>query len=149
MPRSGYALIRSGYLTPKQLTFWSLRRQGLTQAEVSRKVGVTPQTTNKTFNAIDAKIYRALTDTAQLHRLDIRRIGLEEGFLLGYSPTWKTDALVTFSVANGVQVWYKGERLLRVHKTRELQTDSHKGERRARNLIAPRQGQDKPISTGG
>ena len=102
-------MIRSGYLTPKQLTFWSLRRQGLTQAEVSRKVGVTPQTTNKTFNAIDAKIYRALTDTAQLHRLDIRRIGLEEGFLLGYSPTWKTDALVTFSVANGVQVWYKGE----------------------------------------
>jgi hypothetical protein len=102
-------LIRSGYLTSKQLTFWSLRRQGLTQAEVSRKVGVTPQTTNKTFNAIDSKIYRALTDAAELHRLDIRRIDLENGFLLGYSPTWRSDALVTFSVANGVQVWYKGE----------------------------------------
>ena len=102
-------MIRSGYLTPKQLAFWSLRRQGLTQAEVSRKIGVTPQTTNKTFNAIDAKIYRALTDAAQLHRLDIRGINLEKGFLLGYSPTWKTDGLITFSVANGVQVWYKGE----------------------------------------
>jgi len=102
-------LIRTGYLTPKQLTFWSLRRQGLTQAEVSRKVGVTPQTTNKTLNAIDAKIYRALTDAAELHRLDIRRMDLEKGFLLGYSSTWKTEALVTFSAANGVQVWYKGE----------------------------------------
>lgn len=109
MPRLAYMLMRLGYLTPRQLVFWSLRRQGLTQAEVSRKVGVTPQTTNKTFNAIDAKVYRALTDAAQLHRLDIRRISLERGFLLGYSHTWKTDALVTFSVVNGVQVWYKGE----------------------------------------
>jgi hypothetical protein len=102
-------LIRSGYLTSKQLAFWSLRRQGLSQADVSRKIGVTPQTTNKTMNAIDAKIYRALTDAAQLHRLDIRKIDLDNGFLLGHSPTWKTDALVTFSVANGIQVWYKGE----------------------------------------
>jgi len=102
-------MIRTGYLTPKQLSFWNLRRQGLTQAEVSRKVGVTPQTTNKTFNAIDAKISQALTDTAQLHRLDIRRIDLKRGFLLGHSPTWKTDALITFSVSNGIQVWYKGE----------------------------------------
>jgi len=102
-------MIRAGYLTSKQLSFWSLRRQGLTQAEVSRKIGVTPQTTNKTFNAIDSKISRALTDAAQLNRLDIRRIDLRNGFLLAYSPTWKTDVLVTFSVANGIQVWYKGE----------------------------------------
>jgi transcriptional regulator with XRE-family HTH domain len=102
-------MMRAGYLTSKQLSFWTLRRRGLTQAEVSRRIGVTPQTTNKTFNAIDAKISRALTDAAQLNRLDIRRIDLRNGFLLGYSPTWRTDALVTFSEANGIQVWYKGE----------------------------------------
>lgn len=102
-------MMRAGYLTDKQLSFWNLRRQGLTQAEVSRKIGVTPQTTNKTFNAIDAKISRALTDAAQLHRLDIRGVDLKKGYALGYSPTWKTDVLVTFSVANGMQVWYKGE----------------------------------------
>jgi hypothetical protein len=70
---------------------------------------VTPQTTNKTFNVIDSKISRALTDAAQLHRLDIRQIDLRNGYLLGRSPTWRTDVLVTFSVANGIQVWYKGE----------------------------------------
>jgi len=102
-------MMRAGYLTPKQLSFWSLRRQGMTQAEVSRKIGVTPQTTNKTFNAIDMKISRALTDAAQLNRLDIREIDVRKGFLMGYSPTWKTDVLVTFSVANGIQVWYRGE----------------------------------------
>ena len=102
-------MMRAGYLTTKQLSFWNLRRQGLTQAEVSRKIGVTPQTTNKTFNAIDTKMSRALTDAAQLNRLDIHKIDLQNGFLLGYSPTWRTDVLVTFSVANGIQVWYKGE----------------------------------------
>jgi hypothetical protein len=52
---------------------------------------------------------RALTDAAQLHRLDIHKIDLRNGFLSGYSPTWRTAVLVTFSVANGIQVWYKGE----------------------------------------
>jgi len=102
-------MMRLGYLTPKQLNFWNLRRRGMSQAEVSRKIGVTPQTTNKTFNVIDSKISRALTDAAQLQRLDIRQIDLRNGYLLGHSPTWKTDVLITFSVANGIQVWYKGE----------------------------------------
>lgn len=102
-------MIRSGYLTPKQLSFWNLRRRGMSQAEVSRKIGVTPQTTNKTLNVIDSKISRALTDAAQLHRLEIRQIDLKNGYLLGHSPTWRTDVLVTFSVSNGIQVWYKGE----------------------------------------
>jgi len=102
-------MMRAGYLTDKQLSFWNLRRQGLTQAEVSRKIGVTPQTTNKTFNAIDAKIARALTDAAQLNRLDIRGMDLKKGYLSGYSSTWKTEVLVTFSMANGIQIWYKGE----------------------------------------
>ena len=102
-------MMRLGYLTPKQLNFWNLRRKGMSQAEVSRKIGVTPQTTNKTFNVIDSKISRALTDAAQLHRLDIRQIDIKNGYLLGYSPTWRTEVLITFSVANGIQVWYKGE----------------------------------------
>jgi transcriptional regulator len=61
-----YTMVRAAYLTPKQVSFWNLRRQGLTQAEVSQKIGVTPQTINKTFNAIDKNMSRALTDAPGL-----------------------------------------------------------------------------------
>ena len=33
----------------------------------------------------------------------------EKGFLLGRSPSFGMDALVTFSERNGIQVWYRGE----------------------------------------
>ena len=32
-----------------------------------------------------------------------------KGFLLGYSPHFKTKTLITFSTKNGIQLWYKHE----------------------------------------
>jgi DNA-binding CsgD family transcriptional regulator len=100
---------RFGYLTPRQRKYWSLRRGGSTQAEISREMDVTRQTVNKTFNAIDSNVSRALLEAAQINRIQISRLDAEKGFLLGRSPSFGIEALVTFSERNGIQVWYRGE----------------------------------------
>lgn len=64
---------------------------------------------NKAFNSIDAKISKALSEAANVNRLEIRRIDTKQGYLLGYSFALNKETLVTFSSRNGVQVWYRGE----------------------------------------
>jgi transcriptional regulator len=100
---------RFGYLTPKQRKYWSLRRSGLTQAEISRKMKVTRQTVNKVFDAINSRVYKALLEAAQVNRIEVSRIDPKKGFLMGRSPSIETDVLITFSDRNGIQMWYKEE----------------------------------------
>jgi len=100
---------RFGYLTPKQRKYWSLRRDGLTQAEISRKMEVTRQTVNKVFDAIDSRVSKALLEAAQVNRIEISRLSPEKGFLLGRSPSLGLDVFITFSERNGIQLWYRGE----------------------------------------
>jgi hypothetical protein len=70
---------------------------------------VTRQTVNKTFNAIDSSVSRALLEAAQINRVQTSRLDTERGFLLGRSPSLGMDVLVTFSDRNGILVWYRGE----------------------------------------
>ena len=100
---------RFGYLTPKQRKYWGLRRNGLTQADISRKMDVTRQTVNKTFIAIDSRVSKALLEAAQINRIETSRLDQEKGFLIGRSPSLGMEVLITFSERNGIQVWYKGE----------------------------------------
>ena len=100
---------RFGYLTPKQRKYWGLRRSGLTQADISREMDVTRQTVNKTFNAIDSRVSKALLEAARVNKVEINRVDPVRGFLLGRSPSLAMDVLVTFSDRNGIMVWYRGE----------------------------------------
>jgi hypothetical protein len=70
---------------------------------------VTRQTVNKTFNAIDARVSKALLEAAQVNRVEISRVDPKRGFLLGRSPSLGIDVLVTFSERNGIMIWYRGE----------------------------------------
>ena len=98
--------IQSGYLTPKQLLIWSLRRRGLKQAEIARRMGVRRQRINHALFSIDSKVKRALVEAAQLNKIDIRRIDPVEGILEGYSPAYQVPVIISFTEANGVQLWY-------------------------------------------
>lgn len=97
---------QSGYLTPKQTKIWSLRRRGMPQAEIARKFGIQRQGINRAILSIDSKVGKALVEAAGVHKLDIRKIDSKNGILEGYSPAHKVPAIVSFSEANGVQVWY-------------------------------------------
>jgi hypothetical protein len=70
---------------------------------------VTRQTVNKTFNAIDSRVSKALLDAAQVNRIEVSRLDTEKGYLLGRSPSLGLDVLVTFSERNGILIWYRGE----------------------------------------
>ncbi|UCD40166.1 MAG: hypothetical protein JSV87_01055 [Candidatus Bathyarchaeota archaeon] len=99
----------NAYLTPKQRNLWRLRFNGHNQSEISRITGVTRQTINKSFGVIDSKITKALLEGAQFNRIEIKRLDMEKGFLLGRSIEFRLDALITYSDVNGLQIWYKGE----------------------------------------
>jgi len=102
----GLMSVHSGYLTPKQVRIWGLRRRGVRQAEIARRMGVLRQGINRAVLSIDTKVGKALVDAAELNKLDIRSIDPVNGILEAYSPAYKVPAIVSFSEANGVQLWY-------------------------------------------
>ncbi len=55
------------------------------------------------------KIGEALQETARINKIEVEKLNAEKGFLLGYSSHFKTQAFITFSAKNGVQVWYRHE----------------------------------------
>jgi hypothetical protein len=98
-----------GYLTPKQKMIWDLKSRGLQEAHIARKLNVTRQTVHKALDTANVKIGEALEEVARINKIDVETFNPERGFLKGYSNHFKTQAFITFSAKNGVQVWYKHE----------------------------------------
>ncbi len=98
-----------GYLTPKQKVMWDLKSSGLQEAHIARKLNVTRQTVHKALDTANVKIGEALVETAKINKIETRKIDPDKGFLLGYSSHFKSQAFITFSAKNGIQVWYKHE----------------------------------------
>ncbi|MDH5771297.1 MAG: hypothetical protein OEZ25_08430 [Candidatus Bathyarchaeota archaeon] len=96
----------SAYLTPRQASIWGLRRRGKKQAEIARQMGVQRQGINRAFMAIDSKVGKALAEAARLNKLNVYRVDSVNGILEAYSPVYKVPVIISFSEANGVQVWY-------------------------------------------
>ena len=88
---------------------WDMKSQGLQEANIARKLNVTRQTVHKALDIANMKIGEALEEIAKINKIDIEILNADRGFLKGYSTHFKTQAFVTFSAKNGVQVWYKHE----------------------------------------
>jgi hypothetical protein len=101
--------LSTGYLTPKQRLIWGLKTSGLKEANIARKLNITRQTVHRTIDIANTRVCEALKEVAELNRIKIQALSAEKGFLSGYSPHFKTQAFVTFSAKNGVQVWYNHE----------------------------------------
>lgn len=101
--------LSTNYLTPTQQKIWDLKGTGITEAGVARKLNVTRQTVHKSLDIANSKIAQSLEETARINKIRIETLKPEDGFLVGYSTHFKTKALVTFSVKNGIQLWYRHE----------------------------------------
>jgi transcriptional regulator len=98
-----------GYLTPTQKKIWDLKSTGIAEACVARKLHVTRQTVHKALDIANSKINQSLEEIAKINKIKVQTINSATGVLIGYSNHFKTKALITFSVKNGVQLWYKHE----------------------------------------
>lgn len=94
-------------VTDRQLSLWKMRRSGLSVSEIAAKLGISRQAVHKGLQAVEAKIYRALTSAAAAVKAEIKRIDVGKGVLVGWSPWLKVDVYITFSARNGVQVWFR------------------------------------------
>ncbi len=101
--------LSTGYLTPTQKRIWDLKGTGLPEAGVARKLKVTRQTVHKALDIANSKVQASLEETAKINKIKIRTINPYLGFLVGYSAHFQTEAIVTFSAKNGIQVWYRHE----------------------------------------
>ena len=98
-----------GYLTSKQRLIWSLKSEGFTEAGIGRKLDITRQTVHKALNVANQKILQSLEETAKINKIEIKTVSPTQGYLTGYSPHFDTEAFVTYSPKNGVQIWYEHE----------------------------------------
>lgn len=101
--------LHMGYLTQKQSLVWTLRNNGFNEASIARKLSVTRQTVHYALNTASQKIGESLEETANINKIEIETTDPSKGFLVGYSPHFKSQAFITFSAKNGIQIWYKHE----------------------------------------
>jgi hypothetical protein len=101
--------LRLGYLTSKQSQIWSLKNDGLSEASIARKLAITRQTVHYALNSANQKIGESMEETANINKIEIQTIDPIKGYLIGYSPHFKTQTFITFSAKNGIQIWYKHE----------------------------------------
>jgi len=99
--------LSNGYLTSRQKRIWNLKGKGLLQTSIARRLDVSRQTVHKALNVANAKISQALQETARLNKIRVKTVDPTNGILVGYSPEFKTTAMITFSARNGVQIWYR------------------------------------------
>jgi hypothetical protein len=101
--------LSTGYLTSKQRMIWGLKSKGQQEANIAKELKVTRQTVHKALNTANLRVSDALNEAAKLNNIEIQTLNTNRGFLSGYSPHFKTQAFVTFSAKNGIQIWYKHE----------------------------------------
>ena len=95
------------YLTNSQRDIWSLSKKGLTQTKIASRLGVSRQAIHKTLNQANERVLGALLDTAQINKLDIKKVDPSKGVLVGYSPGFHSKVFVIYNAKNGVQLWYE------------------------------------------
>jgi len=97
----------AGYLTSAQQRVWRLSKKGLSQTKIALELGVSRQAIHKILNQANDRVLKALLDTAQINKLDIRKVDSAMGVLVGYSLGFRSQVFLIYSSKNGMQLWYE------------------------------------------
>ena len=97
---------RVGYLTPREVNIWDLRRRNNSQSDIGRQLGVSRQAVHKAYQIIDQKVEQAFMEAADTNHLEINTINLVEGVMMAYSPAYNIPVIVSLSKTNGLKIWY-------------------------------------------
>ncbi len=93
-------------LTGRKLAIWSMRRSGLSLAEIGRRLDLSRQYIHKAVKGVDQEVERSLRGVAFAAQIEVHRLDPEKGVLLGYSHETRDRAIVTFSTRYGSHIWH-------------------------------------------
>jgi DNA-binding CsgD family transcriptional regulator len=96
----------SSPLSPKQKTVWSLIREGFSVSAIATKLKTTRQYINQTRLTAEAKLSATLLDVAGANDLQVTKLYPKKAILLGYHPSLKRKAIITYTTSHGIKVWY-------------------------------------------
>jgi hypothetical protein len=93
-------------LSQSQKIVWALICKGFTVTDIAEKLKTTRQYINQTNLTAQAKLSNALLEVAQVNGLEVTKIVPLQAILLGYHPTLKKRAIITYTTSHGLKVWY-------------------------------------------
>lgn len=96
----------SSPLSQSQKAIWSLICKGFSVANIADKLKTTRQYVNQTRLAAEAKLATTLLDVAQVNDLQVTKLYPKQAMLLGYHPSLKRKAIITYTTSHGLKVWY-------------------------------------------
>ena len=94
------------YPTKTQVELWFLKRCKLSGGEIAKQKDTSPAFVSKTLKEANNRITSILQETARTNKIALDLLSSELGFARGHSRMFDLKAYITFSPANGVQVWY-------------------------------------------
>ena len=94
-------------MNDKQFGFWKMRRSGMSNVSIADHIGITRQGVSQALLLMDEKIDASLREMARANRIQIEKIDVERGVLLGRSIPFHTGAFIFVSEKHGMQVWYE------------------------------------------
>src|SRR4030042_6297376 len=89
----------------RQLRIWALRREGLSRADIGRRLGITRQAVCNVMGSIEDQVSQTLRAVAAAAKIEERHLDASNGMLLGYSHGTRNRVIVTFSATQGAQIW--------------------------------------------
>ena len=96
----------SSPLSQSQRAIWSLICKGFSVANIADKLKTTRQYVNQTRLAAEAKLATTLLDVAQVNDIQVTKLYPKQAMLLGYHPSLKRKAIITYTTSHGLKVWY-------------------------------------------